>query len=282
MRAAGRAAWIAFNRDLEGRFRWPYLDVVGLITTGVGQLCDDWSTFRALPWTHKAHSGPASDDEIRQEYDHLRANFCGVKGTGKGCAWEAAGRGLCYGHAGAWGLGLTTFLRLSDADIDAHIMAVLDRKVAAMRADYSEWDAWPADAQAGVMSMCWAMGEAFVRRFGFVHFDRAVRLKDWAAAEKSCGISEAGNAGVIERNRRNRLCFRNSAASVRYGVDPEILHWPNALLLAPSESTPTQPELPVAPDSEPPPTVQLVGPQGTSDGLAEWAIEQLLRDRGEG
>ncbi len=277
MRAAGRAAWIAYNRDLEGRFRWPYVDTQGLITTGVGNLCDDWATFRSLPWTHKAHSGPASEAEMRVEYEHLRANFCGVKGTGKGCAWEAAGKGLCYGHAGAWGLGLTTFLRLSDADIDALVMSVLDRKVAAMRAQYNEWDTWPADAQAGVMSMCWAMGENFVRRFGFVNFDRAVRLKDWAAAEKSCGISEAGNAGVIERNRRNRLCFRNASASVLYRVDPEVLHWPNALLIAPSEAAPTQPEIPDAPDSVPI-TVELEGPQGTSDGLAEWAIEQHRKD----
>jgi GH24 family phage-related lysozyme (muramidase) len=279
VRASVRAAWIAYNRDLEGRFRWPYLDVVGLITTGVGNLCDDWATFRALPWQHKAHGGPATPAEVRQEYDHLRAQFCGVRGGGKGvCAWEAAGKGLCYAHAGAWGLGATTFLRLSDANIDALIMRVLDLKIEQMRQDYPDWDAWPADAQAGTMSLCWAMGTEFVARYGFTNFDRAVKRQDWAAAALSCGMSSASNAGISERNKRNALCFRNAAASVRYGVDPEVLHWPNALLIAPSEAAPTQPELPDAPETMP----ELVGPQGTAEGLAEWAIEQHRRDRGEG
>lgn len=274
MRAAGRAAWIAFNRDLEGRFRWPYLDVVGLITTGVGQLCDDWATFRSLPWTHKVHGGPATGAEMREEHAHMRANFCGKKGAGA-CIWEAVGKGLCYAHAGAWGLGATTFLRLSNADIDAHIMRTLDLKIEQMHQDYSDWDAWPADAQAATMSLCWAMGTEFVARYGFTNFDRAVKRQDWAAAALSCGMSTAGNPGVSERNKRNALCFRNAAASVQYRVDPEVLHWPNALLIAPSEAAPTQPEIPDAPDSIP---VTLEGPQGTSDGLAEWAIEQHRKD----
>jgi hypothetical protein len=49
MQASVRAAWCDFNRSLEGWVSWMYLDVEGLVTTGMGNLIDPVEAAFPLP-----------------------------------------------------------------------------------------------------------------------------------------------------------------------------------------------------------------------------------------
>jgi hypothetical protein len=63
--------WNDFNRPLEGRVPFMYLDVKGLVTTGLGNLIDSTGDAEQLAWQH-ADGTPASTDEIRPRLDVLR------------------------------------------------------------------------------------------------------------------------------------------------------------------------------------------------------------------
>src|SRR5207244_2818316 len=60
-----RDGFLAFSRPLEGRVPWMYLDIKGLVKTGVGNLIDPVGLALKLPFVHKADGSPASEVEIR-------------------------------------------------------------------------------------------------------------------------------------------------------------------------------------------------------------------------
>ena len=66
-------AWEGFSTPLEGRAHSMYLDVKGLVTTGVGNLIDTPSEAAKLPWIHESSGAPASRDEIVAAWSALKA-----------------------------------------------------------------------------------------------------------------------------------------------------------------------------------------------------------------
>jgi hypothetical protein len=247
MRASARDKFVAFSADLEGIVEYMYLDIKGLVTTAIGILIDPVSYVLGLPWKWKdgtPRAGElASDQDVRDEWTRIKAH-----------PYLAH-----WGHRPAAGL---TNLRLGADGVEQVTMRKADEFVSHLRARYLEWDTWPADAQLATLSMAWAC----------THLLR----QDFAAAAKSCGISTAGNPGIIPRNARNVALYTNAARVVAHGLDRDRLWWPGTPTL--TDAVETVPELPDAPETLP----ELVGPQGTAEGLAEWAIEQHRRDRGEG
>lgn len=93
----------------------------------------------------------------------------------------------------------------------------------------------PADALLAAMSLSWAIGAGFDRanppRTEFV---AAFNAGDWQAAKVHARLRESNNKGVVERNRRQDLCFDNATTSVARGLDPAALWWPNT---CPKEDT---------------------------------------------
>lgn len=173
--------WIAWSSAFEGRIAWMYLDVRGLVTTGVGNLIDPVEYALTLPWRRRSDGRTASQAEIGAEWGHMKAQTRLAKD-------------------GAVAAGHIATLELSASAIDAMVLAKLDSNDRVLREQFSDWDRLPWQAQMAIHSMAWAMGP----RFGYPHFRDAIRRRDWITAATECTIGEAGNPGVIARNKANR------------------------------------------------------------------------------
>src|SRR5262245_24352577 len=68
-----RDAFIKFSEPLEARVHWMYLDVKGLVTTGVGDLIDPVGRALALPWIHADDGAAATASEISDEWQLVKS-----------------------------------------------------------------------------------------------------------------------------------------------------------------------------------------------------------------
>jgi hypothetical protein len=93
---------------------------------------------------------------------------------------------------------------------------------------FAKWDQFTADAQLGVMSMCWAVGCGKLVR-EFPKFLTAISREDWMDAARECDISTVGNPGIAPRNAANAICFVNASLVIDRDLDPEVLHFPSRI-----------------------------------------------------
>ncbi len=200
MHAAVRNAWRRFNESLEGLTTWMYLDVKGLVTTGMGNLIDPVQVALELTW-RDANDQPASADAVGQEWHRIKQN-------------------LALAHQGAQAARAVATLHLAESEIDALIQRRLDQNAAILQASpaFDDFDAWPADAQLALLSMAWAMGPGFGP--GFPQFSRACAALDFSAAAADCEMNATGNPGLVRRNAANRQAFLYAARA----TDPAVLH----------------------------------------------------------
>ncbi|MBN1606609.1 MAG: hypothetical protein JW940_08235 [Polyangiaceae bacterium] len=207
--------WHEFSAPLEGRVYSMYCDVKGLVTCGVGNLIDPISLALKLPWRLHDHgttpapqNAPlASKQQVMAAWQDLKANQDFLKKR----HWKLAAQ--------------RNNLRLSQADTDALVKQKLFDFEAHMEAcHFPDWRNMPADAQLGICSMAWACGPGFPAIFK--DFTRFANQQDWVNAALCAKIRETGNPGVVPRNQRNQLCFRNAAIVVANHMDRDVLHWP--------------------------------------------------------
>jgi hypothetical protein len=193
MQSAVRSVWREFNEPLEGLTDWMYLDVKGLVTTGMGNLIDPVEAALGLTW-RTADQTITTPDVVQNEWNQIKSDLRLV-------------------HLGAQAARRVATLHLSDADIEALILDKLDHDEAILKANpaFADFDDWPADAQLGLLSMGWAMGPGFGPRFP--HFSCACAAGDFATAAQDCAISTAGNPGVAARNAANRQAFLFAAGA---------------------------------------------------------------------
>jgi GH24 family phage-related lysozyme (muramidase) len=196
--------FFGFSKAFEGHVNHLYLDIKGLVTTGIGNLVDPVEAACRLPW--KLPDGSlAGDDEIRRQWQALKGR-----------------QDLRHLHF-KYAAGLTT-IRLTDADIDALVVGKLLENERYMRKTFKDWDSWPADAQLACSSMAWAVGAGFTAKF--TNFTTFAVKQDWRNAKLCCDIRTDNNPGVVPRNAANHLCFDNAATVREKGLDPSVLYWP--------------------------------------------------------
>jgi hypothetical protein len=197
MHQSVRAAFPSFSQPLEGRLPFMYLDVKGLVSTGVGNLldADDPGNFGSNPnplpdiftldWSDKDSHEPAGRNEIEEEYRKVK--FSGTA------------------HATTGEKELFTRLRISERAIDTLVADKLASFEMSLRGrePYAALADWPGDGQLGLFSMAWAMGPFF----RFPEFQGAASAGDWLTMARECRMTEAGNPGVVPRNVRNALLF---------------------------------------------------------------------------
>lgn len=209
------AAWHEFSAPLEGRVYSMYCDIRGLVTTGVGLLIDPmWSALQ-LPWrVHDPGTTPAPPDaklatrkQIETAWRDIKAN----SGRLSKLHWKYAAR--------------RNTLRLSERDVDEIVKRKLFDFESYMAArHFPSWSDFPADAQLAICSMAWACGPGFPATFK--NFTRFATKQDWPNAALCAKIREAGNPGIVPRNRHNQTCFANAATVIANGMDRDVLHWP--------------------------------------------------------
>lgn len=185
-----RAGFFEFTRQFEGDVPYMYLDVLGFVTTGVGNLVDPMFATLSLPW--RRVSGELADaNEVRAEWYRVKS----------------MPKALVFTHYHS-----ATGLHLDDAAIAALVGSKVEAFATELTRHFAAFAAFPAEAQTAILSMAWAMGAGFP--LTWPRFSASVRARDWRACAANCAIRSEGNAGVIPRNRANAALFL-AAADVR-------------------------------------------------------------------
>jgi len=192
-----------FTTKFEGKLPFMYLDVKGLVTTGIGNLIDPVDSALSLPWVHPDGS-PASQAEIR-------------------AAWNAVKARQDMKLRGGGAFGSVTNLRLTDDGIRQLVNGKLRANEAILKKRFPTYDNWPADAQLGLLSMAWAMGP----NFRYPKFEAAVNalVPDFATAAKESYINDANNPGLRPRNVANESLFMAAADTLKNNLDVTAINW---------------------------------------------------------
>ena len=207
--------WRRFNEPLEGVLPFMYLDIKGLVTTGMGNLID-------------ASRGTAPTDEEREASHNLAANISWLTADGASASfddiaaeWDSvkARTDLAPLGGGHFAPPVTS-LHIEDDEI----RRIVDEKLSqnedflTRRQEFSDFATWPADAQFGLLSMAWALGPAF----RFPKFQNHVANRNWEGAAEECTFGP--HIGTIDRrNAMNQECFHNATRSEQEGLDPSVL-----------------------------------------------------------
>jgi GH24 family phage-related lysozyme (muramidase) len=204
MHQSVRDAFMPFTTNFEGRVPFMYLDILGKVTTGIGNLIDSPGEAQRLPWTDTS-TGTAADPGTIE------------------AAWQAVKGRQDMRSRGGMAFESVTTLRLSDDDIDALVLAKVDSNESFLKSNHSEFagfDDWPADAQLGLLSMAWAQGPSFAK---WPSFRAAAAAGDWATAAAQCHLEDSHNPGLRPRNAADLELFNNAASVVESGSDPSVL-----------------------------------------------------------
>jgi len=204
-----RTSFFNFSVRLEGNVPFMYQDTEGKVTIGIGNLIDSEQAALGLSaygahFFHKEAAGVtpavlASDAEVVAEWHTIKDN----PGLATG-GWRAAEP--------------LTNLRLTDDGISQLVSARVSEMerylVNGHVPEFANFQNWPADAQLGLLSMSWAMGEAFADGARWPNFRASCASagsgawQAWVEAAKNCNMS---NAWLAKRNAVNRGLFRNAA-----------------------------------------------------------------------
>lgn len=220
MRQSVRDIWLEFNEPLEARTFWMYLDIRGFVTTAIGLLIDATKTplqeptdaeraashqlAERLAW-QLPDGSPAGPEQIDEEWDNVKAM-------------------MDLAPQGGGTFKSRTSLRIDDDEVDRVVFEKLDEMESVLigREPFAGFEAFPADAQLGLLSMSWGMGP----NFRFPKFQTFVADGDWAGAATECRFNP--DVGTIKiRNDHNQQLFRNAAAVIADESDPDVLVWPD-------------------------------------------------------
>lgn len=214
--------WLGLNEDKEGRTPFMYEDTKGYMTTGVGNILP-LQLALTLAWRVGSQTGRlATKAEIEAEYWRMKA-----------LPLEKAGGFAYRKHAQ---------LFLDEASLDRLVENKLKGVSNQLRLRIRDLDQWPLDAEVGLTSMAWAMGDGRIFDGTFPKFVAHIRRRNFAeytlrngkseltgGAAKECKMVDADNPGVKPRNVMNRILFQNAAEVIRRGLDINKLYYPQDL-----------------------------------------------------
>lgn len=203
-----------YTIGLEGSVSFMYSDVKRLITTAQGILCDPVERALQLEWWISGRR--ATEAEVHNDWNALKTRA-------RAMADEDLQRWTAKMQAPL------SSVRLTQDYMDALILKRLrgnyDYVVKHLIPGLADA---PADAQLGTMSLAWGVGAAFDKtKPPRTEFIAAARAGDWLAAGAAARMREAGNRGVIDRNKHQDRCFANAATVVARDLDRDALWWPN-------------------------------------------------------
>lgn len=163
----------------EGSIPHMYLDTVGKVTIGVGNMLRNAEAATRLPFIVKETGDDASDAEIIAEFELV--------------AEQESGRSARYYKR------YTKLVLRKDA-IDKLLDKRLQQFTRRLRKDFEGFDDFPPDAQLGLLDMAFNLGNhGLITKFP--SFTRAARARDWAKCAQECRrkqVQKSRNAEVRE------------------------------------------------------------------------------------
>jgi hypothetical protein len=182
-----------------------YLDTLGLVTIGIGNLIDPLPA--GLSMVSRISGWPATTAEIQAEWARVK-NAKALIPLG----WRAFQR-ICT-------------LMVTEEALAGMVKHRMETNEAYLSRRYPSWGSWPAAAQLGTHSIAWAAGPGWVAP----HFDAAAKAGDWQACAGVPGDANVNpecrghawlsdgmgpdvtgrpkNPGLRARNLANKLLFQ--------------------------------------------------------------------------
>lgn len=221
MKESARKEFVPFTSKFEGVCKHMYLDVKGLVTSGIGNLINDSDRASVLPFKRQDGS-PASKSEIIEEWNYVKSRQ-DLRFRG----------GMIYQSI--------TKLRLTNEGVLELVLGHLKSDEVWLRKYFPNYDEFPADAQLALHSMAWANGAAFSP--GYPTFTKHAKVLNFRGCANECWIGpilptkdtpvenrrpDPKNPGVHPRNLANYKLFQNADLVIRYKLDPDILYYPDS------------------------------------------------------
>jgi hypothetical protein len=210
MQSAALSLFFPLSKRFEGYVPWMYLDVEGLVTTGMGNLINSVGAAQQLPWQHGEGGSLATPDEIASAWNGVKASQDKSQLGGGNVYWQNLND-----------------LRLDDAGVQQLISSKVDNNNSILQSRFPAVDTWPAPAQLAIMLMAWAMGP----NFKYPNFQNAVNsvVPDFDGAadqaympdnpEKSMDYPPSTNPGLRPRNIAVKLLFQMAERMQNNGDD---------------------------------------------------------------
>lgn len=195
--------WPAHCDRFEGCLGFMYLDSLGLVTTGRGNLIDPVEAALPLPWLNKATSTIVGEEAISSEWSRVKAR-------------------QDMAPLGGGAFAKITGLFLSQPSVDALTARKLAANEKALAAGplAPVWADLCADAQLACHSMAWAEGAGFPHKYP--KWTAGMLAGDFAVAAAECAIAHPVNASILARNALNVRGFVWAATVANAGLDRSI------------------------------------------------------------
>jgi GH24 family phage-related lysozyme (muramidase) len=159
------STWQDFRREIkvsEGSIPHMYLDTVGKVTVGVGNMLPNVAAAQSLPFVVRATLKRATKDEIKTDFDNVSKQMRG----------QIASRYKA-----------STKLDLPENDINT----LLDARIATFKSElklkFPDFDSYPITVQFALTDMAFNLGTNGVVT-KFPTFTKAIKARDWAEAAK--------------------------------------------------------------------------------------------------
>jgi hypothetical protein len=198
-----------------------YLDIMGLVTTGLGNLID---TTGPPPLRQPTDSERAASHDLARQLAWQTSDGSLAAADQVDAEWDQIKARLDQAQFGGGTFQQFATLVLSDDEIDRLVFGKLDQmeSVLKSREPFAGFDDFPADAQLGLLSMSWGMGPMF----NFPKFQGFVGSGHWTSAATECRF-QPDIGTITTRNDRDQQLFGNAAAVIEQGLDPDALVWPS-------------------------------------------------------
>lgn len=203
-------SWRSFNKPFEDEVPYMYLDEIGKVTFGVGNLIDPMGRALVVSWVTPSGEA-ATNDQVAAEWGRVKS----------------MPKGLLYTRYHS-----PKGLHVTDSTIDNTIFRQLDDDVRVLAKEFPSLKDYPLEVQEAICSVAWAEGAGWPAKFP--HAVAAIRAMEWAcpqclecrskaefsAHRISCQsavaqlkIYEANDPGVDPRNWKTVDLLRKAAGA---------------------------------------------------------------------
>lgn len=173
----------------EGNIPWMYLDTVGKVTVGIGNMLPDVASAQALSFVNRTTKSAATKDEIKADFEAVSKQLMG----------QAAKK---YKDQ--------TKLDLPDLNINELFKARIAEFTKQLTKYFPDYDKFPDPAQLAILDMAFNLGAPALDK-KWPSLKKAVLAQDWVEAEKQCNRTTC-NAG---RNDSTKALFREAATQAK-------------------------------------------------------------------